>query len=101
VRGATLATPVPSGAVEIKVVEDPFTTGTYLPKDATAKVGQTVAWEFADPNNAHSVTADDGSFDSGTQSDGFVFTHVFAKPGTYTYHCSLHTGTLGKVTVTP
>jgi plastocyanin len=96
-----LATQVASGAVEIKVVEDPFTSGTYRPKDATARVGQTVAWEFADPNNAHSVTADDGSFDSGAQSDGFVFTHVFTKPGIYTYHCSLHTGMLGKVTVTP
>ena len=91
---------VPSGAVVIKVVADSTTIGAFDPKVTTAKVGQPVAWEFDDQNNPHTVTADDGSFDSGTQNAGFVFVHVFTKPGTYTYHCGLHTGMVAKVTVT-
>ncbi|HEY8739629.1 MAG TPA: plastocyanin/azurin family copper-binding protein [Candidatus Dormibacteraeota bacterium] len=91
---------VPSGAVVIKVVADASTVGAFDPKDAVAKVGQPVAWEFDDQNSAHTVTADDGSFDSGTQSAGYVFTHTFTMPGTYSYHCSLHSGMVGKVTFT-
>lgn len=92
--------PVPSGAAVAKVVPDASTVGAFDPTNITAKAGQPVAWEFDDQSNAHTVTADDGSFDSGTQNAGYVFVHTFSKPGTYQYHCSLHSGMVGTVTVT-
>ena len=48
--------------------------------------------------SAHTVTADDGSFDSGKTTDG-EFHHAFDKPGTYGYHCSVHPDMKGMVTV--
>ena len=38
----------------------------------------------------HTVTADDGSFDSGNLPDGKTFRHTFKKPGKYKYHCEYH-----------
>ncbi len=90
---------VPAGALVVKVVSDSQNVGAFQPPTATANVGQIVAWVFEDPNSQHTVTADDGSFDSGTQSSGFVFSHTFRTPGTYAYHCTLHAGMKGQVTV--
>lgn len=38
----------------------------------------------------HTVTADDGSFDSGTLVGGQSFTFTFTKPGTFAYRCTIH-----------
>jgi len=51
--------------------------------------GQTVEWTM-DGNAFHTVTADDGSWDSGQLAPGSTYTHVFDRPGAYPYHCSLH-----------
>lgn len=63
-----------------------------------------VEWRWI--HGSHSVTADDGSFDSGVLCKGDTFQHVFGFPGTYGYHCTLHggrggVGMSGKVTVVP
>ena len=98
--GGTGATTVPSGAVEIKAVADPTNVGKFDPADATAKVNQPVAWVFEDPDNPHTVTAEDSSFDSQQQTKGFIFTQTFTTPGTIKYHCTLHAAMTGTVTVT-
>ncbi|MDG7000536.1 MAG: cupredoxin domain-containing protein, partial [Nitrososphaerota archaeon] len=47
----------------------------------------------------HTVTADDGSFNSGNLNAGETWTHVFTTPGTYTYHCNYHPWMHGTIIV--
>jgi plastocyanin len=49
----------------------------------------------------HTVTADKGLFDSGTFKSGETFSFTFAKGGTFTYHCAIHSSMRGTVRVTP
>jgi plastocyanin len=71
----------------------------YNPAKVTTKVGDAVVWAFDDNGQAHSVTADDGSFDSGKMTTG-KFSHTFDKPGEYAYHCQVHPEMHGLVVVT-
>jgi plastocyanin len=43
----------------------------------------------------HTVTADDGAFNSGTLEAGGSFKQTFDKPGTYAYFCEFHGGAGG------
>ena len=49
---------------------------------------------------AHTATADDGSFDAGTLNPGESKTVTFDTAGSYGYHCSLHPWMKGTVVVT-
>jgi plastocyanin len=95
---------VPAGDKEVDLIADATNVGIYKPDNVTVKVGDTVAWVFKDPDNPHTVTADDNSFDSdpdGTgHNGGYVYTQTFTKAGTVKYHCTLHTGMTGQVIVT-
>src|ERR1051326_1480115 len=51
--------------------------------------GQTVTWTNSDPLQ-HTITADDGSFDSGLVDAGAVFQQEFDTPGEYQYYCQPH-----------
>ncbi len=70
----------------------------FAAKSLTVAVGTTVVWTNQDPMG-HTVTADDGSFDSGTIASGATYSHAFAKAGVYTYHCAFHPSMLGTVIV--
>ncbi len=72
----------------------------FAPAGLTVKVGGTVTWTNAD-SATHTVTADNGSFDSGHLAPGTTFKQTFAKAGTYAYHCSIHSSMTGTITVTP
>jgi plastocyanin len=61
----------------------------YAPKVLTVPVGTTVEW-VNDEVPKHTVTADDRSFDSDTQSQGDTFSHTFTTPGTWLYYCRFH-----------
>ena len=89
-----------SAATTVNVVSNSQTVGTYQPKTATVPAGQAITWTWQDEGNQHSVTADDGSFDSCLHNAGYTFTVTFAKPGTYTYRCSIHSQMTGAITVT-
>jgi plastocyanin len=95
-KGATSGT----AATTVKLVADSQTIGAYQPKDVSVKAGESVTWDFQDTSNPHSVTADNGSFDSCLHDAGYTFTTTFSKPGTYTYYCSIHRQMTGRVTVT-
>ena len=60
--------------------------------------GTTVTWTNNDAAT-HTVTADDGSFDSGNIAAGATFTHTFTTAGTVAYHCSIHTTMKANVVV--
>ncbi len=52
-------------------------------------VGTEVVWTNTG-RNPHTVTADDGSFDSGDMQPGDVFEWAFDEPGVYPYYCVYH-----------
>jgi plastocyanin len=62
---------------------------SFNPGQITVAPGTTVTWTNEGPS-PHTTTADDGSWDSGTLQQGEDFSFTFDKPGTYTYHCSIH-----------
>jgi plastocyanin len=65
----------------------------FVPRRIEIEAGGTVAWEHAG-QRPHTVTASDGSFDSGTLETGGSFSRTFPQPGTYSYYCEFH-GTAG------
>ncbi len=72
----------------------------YVPKQATVKVGQKIAWTNGD-SVAHTVTAKSGGdFDSGTLNPGDDFSFTPTKAGTINYFCEIHPNQTGKITVT-
>ncbi len=60
-------------------------TQGFSPNTVTIKGGQTVTWTNRGAN-VHTVTADDGAFDSGGLDNGKSFSRTFQNPGTYPYH---------------
>jgi plastocyanin len=70
----------------------------FTPNQVTINVDQTVRWVNAD-STAHVVASDTGAFNSPSLSSGQIFTHTFTTPGVYTYHCALHPGMTGTITV--
>lgn len=71
----------------------------YAPQEMRATVGTPLTWANEDWA-PHTVTAEDGSFDSGRLDEGASFQHAFSEPGTYAYHCTFHPGMVGAVIVT-
>ena len=65
----------------------------FTPKNVTIKAGSEVTW--VNKEGTHTVTADDGSFQSPNLSAGKNYTHTFTRPGTYRYYCSFHGGAGG------
>lgn len=70
----------------------------FTPPTLTVAVGQTVTFTN-DDDDAHTVTATDGSFDSKGLDTNGVWRHAFTKPGTYAYFCELHPFMKGTIVV--
>jgi plastocyanin len=70
----------------------------FDPPATSVAVGSEITWTNADPA-PHTVTADDGSFDSGPMDPGRTFSATFDQPGTIPYHCTIHPTMTGAVTV--
>jgi plastocyanin len=68
--------------------------------EVRVRAGTRVRWVNADQVQ-HSVTAEDGAFDSGLIDGGRSFERVFERPGTYSYHCTPHPFMHGRVIVEP
>jgi hypothetical protein len=61
----------------------------FHPDASEIPAGATVTW-VNDGRNAHTVTADDGSFDSGEIPPGRTFTLTFDEPTSVAYYCRYH-----------
>jgi plastocyanin len=80
-----------AGAVTIKGF-------AFSPGAITVAVGTTVTWTNQD-SASHTVTADDGSFDSKAFANGATFSQTFARAGTFKYHCAIHSSMTASVVV--
>lgn len=69
----------------------------FDPRELTIEVGTTVTWTN-NGQNPHTVSADDGSFESGADQQDWIqpgesFSHTFdSAAGDFPYHCRLHGG---------
>ncbi len=86
-------TAAPPAPVKVSIADYAFKPATL-----TVAAGTTVEWTNRD-DDPHTVTADDGSFDSHGLGQGDAYRRTFAKPGRYPYHCAAHPFMKGVVTV--
>jgi len=70
----------------------------YDPAEIMIKAGEAVSWKNGGQHE-HTVTADDGSFDSGAVKPGLEWSYPFKKAGTFAYKCSKDPGMKGTVKV--
>jgi plastocyanin len=75
---------VSAGVSEVTIADSRF-----QPREITISTGTTVEWTQTG-SLPHTVTADDGAFDSGTLQRGDTFQHTFDELGRYPYHCEIH-----------
>jgi plastocyanin len=86
--------------VSVSIVDAPRAQSRWGYSPTTRKVaaGTWVTWSN-DGQDPHTVTADDGSFDSGNLDPSEGFSWFFDQPGTFTYSCTLHPWMTGKIVV--
>jgi len=70
---------------------------SFGPATITVDKGTTVTWTNRD-DIPHTVVSD-GTFKSKAMDTDEKFSYTFAKPGTYSYFCSIHPKMTGKVVV--
>lgn len=70
----------------------------FEPAVLTATAGETVRW-FNDDSVPHTVTAADGSWNSGNLAPGDRFERRFDAPGSFAYLCLYHPGMAGSIEV--
>jgi plastocyanin len=70
----------------------------YAPPHVDVLAGDSVGWSD-DSSRGHTVTADDGSWDSGRLTGGDHYAHRFDAAGQFGYYCRLHAGMVGEVDV--
>jgi plastocyanin len=70
----------------------------FLPGDLEVAAGTTVTWTNND-SAPHTVTATDGSFQSGTLEQGDTFSYTFETAGEFSYFCEFHANMTATVTV--
>eukprot|EP00271_Cylindrocystis_brebissonii_P011307 TRINITY_DN284_c0_g1_i1.p1 TRINITY_DN284_c0_g1~~TRINITY_DN284_c0_g1_i1.p1 ORF type:complete len:220 (-),score=39.43 TRINITY_DN284_c0_g1_i1:1047-1706(-) len=98
--------PPKSKATAISITWDTSTAAAAATK--TVYAGSTVTWIWGADSAYHSVQDDDKTRDLFSGYGGgstvvtypFMYSHVFKKAGTYSYHCGVHTGLMkGTITV--
>jgi plastocyanin len=95
-----VATTSPSVAAEqmATIVNDAQTVGRYVPGTLHLKVGQSVIFKNVS-DAAHTVTSDNGAFDSGNIAQGASWRFTATKAGTFPYHCIYHSLMRGTIIV--
>lgn len=91
--------PAQAAAADVAVKDNQFE-----PREVKVKPGATVTWSQTGVN-PHSVTAEDGSFDShpnctpACMRAGESYSRTFDKAGRFTYRCKIHGGSMSGVVV--
>ena len=71
---------------------------SFEPAQLSVEPGTTVTWTN-EGNEPHTVTADNGLFDSGVLYPGDSYSVQFDGMGTVSYYCTLHPSMTGGITV--
>jgi plastocyanin len=71
---------------------------SFGPSTLMVAAGTTVTWTNRD-DIPHTVVSTEGAFKSKAVDTDEKFSYTFAKPGTYSYFCSIHPKMTGKVVV--
>jgi plastocyanin len=89
-----------SAAPTTHTVNISSSTFSFAPSTITINVGDTVKWVHDNSPIGHSVTADNGSFDSSPHCSGTnesaclganaTYSHTFTTAGTFRYYCRIH-----------
>jgi plastocyanin len=85
----------PTAPPQIEVAIDGF---AFKPAEITVPAGTTVMW-YNNDSVIHTATARDGSFDSGSLSNGDTFSHTFEAEGSFEYYCIPHPYMTGEIIV--
>ncbi|HEX6513421.1 MAG TPA: cupredoxin domain-containing protein [Chloroflexota bacterium] len=102
------ATSTPGASVAASAAPQPAATPgnqvriqdfSFTPPVLGVTLGTQVTWTNGGPSN-HTVTANDGSFESGAIQRNANFSFTFSKAGTFAYHCSFHPTMQATVVVT-
>src|SRR5689334_22988331 len=88
----------PSTSVSIPVGAEILGNRAFNPDDLTVTVGSTVTWTNTD-SIAHTSTSDTRVWDSGSVAPHAQFSMTFPTAGRFPYHCAIHPGMVGTVTV--
>ena len=96
--GAPAASPAPAGSSLPIVVH--IKDFLYDPTPLKIHVNDTVTF-INDDNVAHTVTADDKSFDSDSLDTSQTWKHTFTKAGTFSYFCVVHPFMKAVIVVSP
>jgi plastocyanin len=83
--GQTVPGGCPSGTTLVDIVG----TWEFVPETIDIDAGTTVCWTNQD-GWTHTVTSDNGEFDSGVIGLAQIYCFTFNTPGTYPYHDELH-----------
>jgi plastocyanin len=112
VRGSSGAAPAPAATPKPTpiptpvppIVPEPGTKAASIvdfafePADISVPTGTTVTWQNRG-QAPHTVTAGDGSFDSGMIAAGASYATTFDTPGTFKFACSFHPDMTGRIVV--
>jgi len=89
--GASTTASIVSGAAGL-------TTTAFSPNPISVHVGDSITWVNND-TIAHTSTANGGAWNSGVINPGQSFKTTMSTAGTFAYHCTIHPGMVGTVTV--
>ncbi len=70
----------------------------FKPSEINVRPSEEITWTNND-SVPHTVTADDGSFDSGRLDLGGSYNYTFKDKSSFKYHCNYHASMHGEVTV--
>ena len=70
----------------------------FNPTPVNIQAGTQIVWTNHD-GDAHTVVADDGSFQAGVLNQGQAFSQIVTAPGSHSYHCSIHPFMNGTIVV--
>jgi plastocyanin len=98
VAGAGLLVGADAFAADARAISIDMRQQTFVPATNDVTVGTRITWTNTD-SMPHSVTANDGRFDSGAILPGKTFAWTASDPGTIAYHCIFHPSMTAVMTV--
>ncbi|WP_183096112.1 cupredoxin domain-containing protein [Nocardioides stalactiti] len=69
---------------------------TFTPANTTVAQGTSVTWSFT---GTHTTTSDQAFWNSGNRSTGATYSQGMKSAGKFPYHCTIHAGMNGSITV--